>query len=113
MEIRYALRMLGVTISGPSVVFGDNKSVIDSSMTPSYRLKKRHNILAFHRVREAVACQIVLLYHIDTKENPADILTKNRSSREWYALMKPLLFWSWRDNDCKQTHRSEGSVKTG
>lgn len=113
MEIRYSLRMLGVPLNGPSILFGDNKSVVDSVMIPSYRLNKRHNVLVFHRAREAVACGIVRMYHIDGKENPADILTKHRSSREWYVLMRPLLCWAWRDE--KETHqnqRSEGSVET-
>ena len=66
-------------------------------MYPSYCLKKRSCLLAFHRVREAIAYEIVRSYHIDGKENPADILTKHRSSREWYELMKPLIFWAWRE----------------
>ena len=94
---RIELRYLGCHIDGPTHLFGDNKSVIDTSMYPSYRLKKRSCLLAFHRVREAIACDIVRAYHIDGKENPADILTKHRSSREWYELMKPLIFWAWRE----------------
>ena len=77
MEIRYALRMMGIPIEGPSVLFVDNKSVIDSGMNPSYRLKKNHNMLAFHCVREAVASDIVRLYHIDSVDNPSDVLTKH------------------------------------
>ena len=49
--LRHTLRMLGVPLLGPSVMFGDNKAVVDSASVPSYRLKKRHNILAFHCVR--------------------------------------------------------------
>ena len=44
------LRYFGVPIEGPSVVFGDKKAVVDSSMNPSYRLKKRHNIISFNKV---------------------------------------------------------------
>ena len=94
---RIELRYFGCHIDGPAHLFGDKKSVIDTSMYPSYRLKKRSCLLAFHRVREAIACDIVRSYHIDGKENPADILTKHRSSREWYELMKPLIFWVWRE----------------
>ena len=89
--------MLGIPLIGPSVLLGDNKSVVDSAMIPSYRLKKRHNILAFHRVREAVASGFIVMYHLASCENPSDVLTKHRSSREWYALMRPLLAWAWRD----------------
>ena len=97
IALRSELRYFGVPIPGPSIIFCDNKAVVDTSMNASYRLKKRHNILAFHRVRSAIAADICRCYHIEGTQNPADILTKHRSSREWYELMKPLIFWSWRD----------------
>ena len=36
---------------------------------------------------------IINFAHIDGKDNPADVLTKNRSPKEWFALLKPLIFW--------------------
>ena len=95
--LRYTLRILGITFMGPSVILGDNKSVVDSEMIPSYRLKKRHNIFDFHRVREAVDAVIILMYHLASSENPSDVLTKHRSIIEWYSLMIPLLAWACRD----------------
>ena len=91
--------MLGVPIEGPSIILGDNESVVKSAMIPIFRLKKRHNILAFHRVREAVASKIVKMVHLNGKENPADVLTKHRSSKEWYTLMRPLITWAYRDEN--------------
>jgi hypothetical protein len=38
---RIELYYLGCHIDGPTHLFGDNKSVVDTSMYPSYRLKKR------------------------------------------------------------------------
>jgi hypothetical protein len=99
IAMRQELRYFGALLTGPSVLFCDNKAVVDTAMIPSFRLKKRHNILSFHRVREAISADIVRCYHIDGKQNPADILTKHRSSREWYELMKPLIFWTWRDDE--------------
>ena len=93
------MRMLGVPVAGPSILLGDNKAVIDSSMIPSYRLKKHHNVLEFHRVREEVSADIVRLYHLPSNQNPADPLTNHRFSRVWYQLMRPMLAWSWRDGD--------------
>jgi hypothetical protein len=40
-------------------MFGDNKSVVDSSMQLNAKLHKRHTMLSFHRVREAVASGIL------------------------------------------------------
>jgi hypothetical protein len=58
---------------GKSIVFGDNKSVVDSSVTIHAKLHKRHNALSFHRVREAIAAKVIGFFHIDGKRNPADI----------------------------------------
>ena len=53
IDLRHALRYLGVPIKTKSYLFGDNRSVVTSSTLPHSTLGKRHNILAYHRVREA------------------------------------------------------------
>jgi len=94
VEMRYELRMLGVPIEGPSIMFGDNMAVINSASIPESNLKKRHNALSYHRVREAIAAKVLKFYHIKGTENPADILTKFLPGRTWYHLMKPILHWT-------------------
>lgn len=69
MDLRYTLRMFGAPIDGPSWMFGDNLSVVLQSNVPSSSIKKRHNALAYHRVREAVAAGILNFVHINSKEN--------------------------------------------
>jgi hypothetical protein len=91
MSICQDLRYLGVPIAEPSYIFTDNKAVEDSSANPSHRLKKHHKILSWHTVCQAVACNIVQIVHIDSKNNPADILTKQRNCQEWYELYKPII----------------------
>jgi len=63
--------------------------------------------------REAQASGVVNFAHIDGKDNPADILTKNRSSKEWFALLKPLIFWrsdnKHPDGTTDGSHLVEGS----
>ena len=54
----------------------------------------RHHLVSLHYVREAHSSGIIKPVWIDRKWNPEDILTKFRSSREWYPLMKPLILWS-------------------
>ena len=49
--------------------------VLNTSL-PSSSLKKKHNAIAYHRAREAVAAKVVKVQHISGKENVADILTK-------------------------------------
>jgi hypothetical protein len=56
MDLRYTLRMMGVPLDGKAYMFGDNpQSVITSGTIPHSSLNKRHNALAYHRVREAIA----------------------------------------------------------
>jgi len=74
--LRYKLRMMGVPISGPSFIFGDNMSVIHNTQKPESTLKKKSNQICFHAVRESVAMKESLTGHIDTNENPADLATK-------------------------------------
>ncbi len=47
-DLRTTLRYLGVEVKGKSYMFGDNKSVIDSSKLPHSSLKKRHLALSYH-----------------------------------------------------------------
>ena len=55
MDIRQTLRYLGAPIGSKSFLFGDNRSVVTSATLPHSTLAKCHNILAFHRVIEAIA----------------------------------------------------------
>ena len=52
LDLRITLSYLGVSIRSVSYMFGDNKSVVDSSMTPHGKIHKRHVALSFHHVRE-------------------------------------------------------------
>lgn len=74
--LRYKLRWFGVPIDGPVNVFGDNESVINSSQKPEVTLSKKHNGIAYHKVREAVAAGIIRVAYVHTTLNLADLLTK-------------------------------------
>jgi hypothetical protein len=88
----YALRMLGIGVDGRTLMYGDNKSVIINTTMPSSQLKKKHNAVAYHRVREAIPAGIINFFHIPSVDNFADILTKPLSGGTFYKLVKPLLF---------------------
>ena len=72
----YKLRMMGVEVSGPSYVYGDNMSVIHNTSKPQSVLKKKSNSICYHFVREAVAMRECLTFHIPTRKNVADLRTK-------------------------------------
>ena len=92
MELRYQLRMLGVSLEGPAHMYGDNKSVVLNCSTPSSILKKKHLSLAYNRVREASAAGILVFSAIRSEENVVDVLTKPLGGTEFYCLVKPHLF---------------------
>ena len=92
MEIRYMLRMLGVPIEGPTMLLGDNMSVVVNTMIPSSQMKKKHNAIAYHRVREAIAAKIIRFAHIPSSENRADCLTKPLTNDMFLSLVQPVLF---------------------
>ena len=84
--------MLGVPLDGPALMLGDNNSVVLNCTMPSSTLKKKHNAIAYHRVREAIAAGILTFSHINSEDNYADILTKALPSSAFHTLVKPLLF---------------------
>jgi len=65
VDLRLALRYLGIPIREKSYLFGDNKSVVDSSAKPHLKLHEWHNALSFHWVHEAVASPYVSFTFID------------------------------------------------
>ena len=93
MDLRNTLRYLGVPIQGRSYMFGDNESVVNSSSRPEAKLHKRHVALSFHRVREAVASNMLSFLHIKGQHNPADILSKHWGYNQVWPLLRTLLFY--------------------
>jgi hypothetical protein len=92
VDLRTTLRYLGVPIREKSYVFGDNKTIIDASLTPHAKLHKRHNALSFHHVREAVASKYVTIFHLPGEYNPANILSKQWAYALVWRTMNALLF---------------------
>ena len=93
MDLRNILRYLGVNLVGPTYMFGDNKTVVDSSCKPKSKLHKRHVLLSYHRVREAIAAKVIKFVFIDGNINPADILSKLWGYQQIKTRLKAMLFW--------------------
>ena len=75
-DLRYKLRMMGITVDEPAFVFGDNQSVLANTTAPSSTLKKKSNAIAYHFVREGCARDEWRTTYINTNDNVADLLTK-------------------------------------
>ena len=93
LEHRLTLRYLGVPIHAKTYMFGDNKSVVDSSSIPQSKLHKCHNVLSYHRLREVIASKVLDFFHIDGSINPADILSKHWGYAQIWPMLQTLLFW--------------------
>ena len=74
--IQYKLRIIGITISGPTYIYGDNMSVVNDTSKPESTLKKKCNAIAYHAIYKSVAMRESLTGHIRSEDNPADLLTK-------------------------------------
>jgi len=93
VNLRNTLRYLGVPVVEKSMMFGDNKSVVNSSSIPHAKLHKRHNALSYHRTREAVASGMLQFECVRSKKNPADILSKHWDYASIRDQLRPILFW--------------------
>ena len=71
-------------------MFGDNKSVVSSSTVPHSLLSKRHNILSYHRVREAIAVKIHVFHWCDSSQNKSDILSKQWEFSKVFHIIRDL-----------------------
>ena len=91
MDLRYSLRYLGVPIKSKSYMFGDNRSAVTSATLPHSTLSKRHNILAFHRVRVAIAGEIIDFHWIQSEYNLSDMLSKHWEHIKIFPMIQKLL----------------------
>ena len=73
--LRYTLRMMGMQISGPTYVYGDNMLVIHNTQRSESTFRKKSKLICHHAVCESVAMGESLTGHIPTSENCADLAT--------------------------------------
>ena len=77
LDLHITLWYLEVATCKLSYMFGDNDSVVNSSMTPQGKIHKMHAFLSFNRFREDIAAKIISYQFISGKINFADILSKH------------------------------------
>ena len=119
IDHRTTLRYLGVPLgvvngSDASWMFGDNLSVVNSTVMPNGKLQKRSHLLNYHICREAQASGIINFAHIDGKDNPADILTcryryRQHSTDGFIYLLSSSLFSSCSSIAASSSSRTKSS----
>ena len=92
LEVRFMLRSLGIDLDAPTLMLGDNMSVVLNTSVPSSVLKKKYNAIAHHCVREAIAAMVLRFAYVKSEENVSDILTKPLSNEIFHHLVRKLLF---------------------
>jgi hypothetical protein len=90
--LRYKLRMFGIPVDRPTNVYCDNHGVVVNSSMPESTLKKKHNSIAYHRVREAAAAKTIRITKEDGTTNIADLLTKPLSGPRLKELCSMVMF---------------------
>jgi hypothetical protein len=115
MAMRLTLRYLGVEVHGATKLFGDNGSVVTSSSVPESPLRKRHQALAYHYTREAIASGAVDFHHLPGTLNPSDILSKHWGYAQVWPMLKTTMFWAGNTSELLTqddlSMRSKGSDK--
>ena len=97
IALRTMLRYLGVPVEGPTMVFGDNETCINSASQPYSKLHKRHNALSYHKTRESIAAKITSFHHVNGADNKADILSKHWDYPKIWPTLKSVLWWTEKD----------------
>ena len=80
--LRYKLRMIGIPVDNPCFIYGDNQSVLWNTTVSDSMLKKKTDSVSYHFVCEGVSADEWRTAYINTKLNPADILTNNLHTGE-------------------------------
>ena len=73
--------------------------------TPIDAYSKRHHLVSYHRVKEAIAAKYISFHWEDGKSNPADIFSKHWEFATVWPMLKPILFW--RGETATQLKRSD------
>ena len=89
-SLRFKLRIFGIPFEGPTHVYCDNERVVLNSSKVESTLDKKHNSVAYHYIRNAVAANVISVAWIEGKENLADAFTKRLA-----APTREYLFGNW------------------
>ncbi len=111
LGIRYKLRMMGVSVAGPTYVYGDNMSVIHNTQQPESTLKKKILSICYHAVRKAVAMGEILTSHVRTKNNFSDFMTKVTYGQKRRHLLGSVLFDIYDDNSNMKSRLVESAAE--
>ena len=91
--------MMGVPLTGPNYVYGNNMSVIYNTSRPESTPKKKSNSICYHAVREAVASGECLTTHCKTRDNYSEIINKVLNGQKNRDNLARILYDIWDHED--------------
>ena len=89
--LRYKLRMMGIPLDGPTSVLCDNEGV-ENTTAPESTLKKRHNAVSYHKVRESQAAGSIRVANEPGLSNLSDFMTKCCPAPRLSYLVEQVLY---------------------
>ena len=92
IEDKYRLTILGVRLKRAFIMAGDNMNVISNNTIPSSLLKKKHNVVAYHRARETYASKVMHFCHLLSAAIVAVFPSKHLYSEVFHKLLKQYLY---------------------
>ena len=91
MSLCYMLCCLGILVTNPTNLYGDNFRSIQSASIPDSEMKKKHVAISYHFVWEVIAAKIVNTIWVPTHANFADVCTKALGPMAYNALVSELM----------------------
>ena len=88
---KHKLRMMGILISAPSYIYGDNMSAVHNTSRPE-SVQEKKSIQFYHTVHEFIAMDESLIGHATSKENIADLMTYALFEQKMMYLASNILF---------------------
>ena len=92
--IWYKLRIMSVSLYGPTYIYGYNMSVIHDTQQSESTSEKKSNSICCHAVHESVAMGDSITRHVSIYVNPSDIMYKGRARRskaQWFDCFDAVL----------------------
>jgi hypothetical protein len=92
MGVHYKLCMMGMPLSGPLLIYGDNKLQVTNLSRPKSTLKKKSHSICYHAIHESVAMGESLITHCKTNDNLSNPLTKLTFGAKCRRLIANILY---------------------
>ena len=66
--LRYTLRIMGLLVKNPVLIYGDNQSLLCNTAVNDYTIKEKSSVVEYQFVREVVAGKEWITGYIKTSE---------------------------------------------